>query len=109
VFWRRKNKKKEKVKKIEGDLWTYMSKYVALDELRYLRMVERDAILGDKSVGLTMVRIFNPAAASAQDVTVDNYKSLDSHPELVLYEGYYRQDNGRATDIHIDKKLVRRV
>ena len=108
MFWRRKNKKKEKVKKIEGDLWTYMAKYVALDELRYLRMVERDAILGDKSIGLTMVRIFDPSAASAQDVTVDNYRSLDDHPELILYEGYHRRGDGQAIEIHIEKKLVKK-
>lgn len=35
------------------------------------------------------IRIFSPDKADAADVTVRNFTSLDGHPELVLYEGWF--------------------
>ena len=107
MFWRRK---KKTGKNIEGDLFQYMvnKQHVSLDVLHNLRIVERDAVVGDKPVGLTMFRIFNPFVTDEKgvsiDVATDDYESLDNHPELVLYEGYYREVGGQATDIHIEKK-----
>lgn len=37
-------------------------------------------------------RIFDPAEAEAQEVTVRDYTSLDKHPDLVLYEGRFDED-----------------
>ena len=113
MFWRRKGgeekgkeKKKRAVKKIEGALWGYMvsQQGVIVDVLQNLRRVERDAVVGDKPVGLTMIRIFDPGTANQKGVTIDDYKSLDNHPDLILYEGYYREVSGQATDIRIEKK-----
>ena len=81
-----------------------VSQGVMVDVLQNLRWVEQDAVVGDKPVGLTMIRIFDPAAAEEKGITIEDYESLDDHPELILYEGYY-QENGRGeTDIHIEKK-----
>jgi hypothetical protein len=33
-------------------------------------------------------RIFSPAKADAAGVTVRNYKTLDEHPALILFEGW---------------------
>jgi hypothetical protein len=111
MFWRKKwteqkGKKKQAVKKIEGALWGYMVSQhgVIVDILQNLRRVEKDAVVGDKPVGLTMIRIFDPATADKQGVAIDDYDSLDDYPELILYEGYYREVSGQATDIHLEKK-----
>jgi hypothetical protein len=44
-------------------------------------------------------------------VTIDGYSSLDRHPELILYEGYYRDVNGEVMDINIEKRgeAIRRL
>jgi len=111
VFWHKmgtalKGEKNKAVKNIEGELVGYMlSRHgVTLDELHDLRRVEREVVLGDKPLGIIMIRIFNPDTAKESDVAVDSYSSLDRHPELILYEGHYRDVNGEAMDIKIEKK-----
>ena len=111
VFWHKmgtalKGEKSKAVKNIEGELLGYMvSRHgVTLDELRSLKRVEREVVLGDKPLGIIMIRIFNPDTAKERDVTIDSYSSLDRHPELILYEGHYRDVNGEAMDIKIEKK-----
>lgn len=108
MFWRRWLKKKA-VKEIKGALFQYMvnKQHVPLEVLRSLRLVERDATVGDEPVGLTMFRIFPPTAAKGRGVTVDKYNSLDSHPELVLYEGYYKVTDDHVTNIRIEKQPVK--
>ena len=112
MFWRRKGekgvkgkeKKKKAVKKIEGTLWGYMvgERGVIGDILQNLRQVECGGVVGGKQV--TMIRIFDPASATEKGVAIDDHESLDSHPELILYEGYYLKIGGEAKDIHIEKK-----
>ncbi len=111
MFWHKmgtalKGEKNKAVKNIEGELVGYMlSRHgVTLDELHDLRRVEREVVLGDKPLGIIMIRIFNPDTAKESDVAVDSYSSLDRHPELILYEGHYRDVNGEAMDIKIEKK-----
>lgn len=109
MFWRKKGeekgKKKKAVKKIEGALWGYMFNEhgVVVDILQNLRRVECDGVVEDKPV--IMIRIFDPAAANQKGVAIEDYESLDSHPELILHEGYYEKTrHGEATNIHIEKK-----
>lgn len=108
MFWQRWKKKKA-VKEIEGDLFQYMvnKQHVPLEVLHSLRIVERDATVGDKPVGLTMFRIFRPAATKGKGVTIDDYGSLDSYPELIHYEGYYQVTDGHAANIRIEKQPER--
>lgn len=89
MFWRKREQKKKAVKKIEGALWGYMvsQQGVIVDVLPNLRRVERDAVVGEKPVGLTMIRIFDPAAANERGVAIEDHDSLDNYPELILYEG----------------------
>jgi hypothetical protein len=109
MFWRKKGKdeskqKKERaVKKIEGTLWGYMVREhgVTVDILQNLRRVEHDGVVEDKPA--IMMRIFDPAAADKEDVVVEDYESLDNHPELILYEGYCREAGGQL-DIHMEEK-----
>jgi len=109
MFWREKGeekgkeKKKSAVRKIEGALWGYMvsEQGVIVDILQNLRQVERDGVVEGKPV--IMIRIFDPAAADKESVAVEDYESLDNHPELILYEGYCREAGGRL-DIHMEEK-----
>ena len=64
--------------------------------------MESDGTIGDKPV--TMIRIFNPATANEKDVAIEDYQSLDNHPDLILYEGYYCVTRGQITDGEIEKK-----
>jgi len=112
MFWRKKGveekarekKRKKEVKKINGPLWGYMvsQQGVIVDILQNLRRVECDGVVEDKPV--IMIRIFDPAAADKKGVAIEDYDSLDGHPDLILYGGYYRSVLGVATDIHIEKK-----
>ena len=38
------------------------------------------------------VRVFDGAQASAGNVSVKDYNSLNEHPELILYEGWYNKN-----------------
>ena len=111
MFWRKKageekvkEKKEKAIKKIEGSLWGYMvsQQGVIVDVLQNLRRVERDGVVGGKQV--TMIRIFDPATTKEKGVAIEEYESLDDHPELILYKGYYLEIGGEAKDIHIEKK-----
>ena len=51
----------------------------------------------------TLVRIFSPASCKEKGLTVQDFESLNEHPELVLYEGYY-SGRGGPDEIVIEKK-----
>ncbi|MDF1593785.1 MAG: hypothetical protein P1P89_19940 [Desulfobacterales bacterium] len=42
------------------------------------------------------VRIFDENHAIMKNVTVKNYNSLEGHPELILYEGWYNKKTMKA-------------
>ena len=50
------------------------------------------------------VRIFDEPDALVKRVTINNYRSLDDHPELILYEGWF--DNATK---HVELKARREV
>ena len=47
------------------------------------------------------VRVFDETQASANGVSVENYNSLNRHPELILFEGWYDRRSWKA---HIKEK-----
>jgi hypothetical protein len=111
MLWQRigealKTEKNKAVIKIDDALVGYMIVRfdINLDELRSLKRVEREVVLSDKPLGIIMVRIFSPDTAKEREVSIDSYSSLDEHPELILYEGHYRDVNGEAMDIKMEKK-----
>jgi hypothetical protein len=111
MFWRKvgtiiKGERNKAVKNIEGNLLGHLISQhgLALEELLKLRCVEREVALGDKPLEIVMIRIFNPDIVKKRNVTVDGYGSLDRHPGLILYEGYYRDVDGEATDINIERE-----
>jgi hypothetical protein len=98
--------KETEEKKIKGDLFQYMvnKQHIPLDILRNLRMVEKETVLGNKPVGVMMFRIFQPSAVKKKGIKIEDYDNLDEYPELVLYEGYYQANDGRADNIKIEKQ-----
>jgi hypothetical protein len=72
------------------------------EKMMLLRRVESEAIVTNKPV--KMIRIFNPATSMEKRVNIEDYKSLDNHPDLILYEGYYYTEKGEITDGEIEKK-----
>jgi hypothetical protein len=49
----------------------------------------------------TVFRFFNTDNASEKGITIENYESLNEHPEMILYEGYYVR--GRGGEVIIKK------
>jgi hypothetical protein len=98
--------KETAVKQIEGDLFQHMvnKQHVPLDILRNLRVVEQETVLGSQPVGVMVFRIFQPGQVKKNGIKIEDYSSLDDHPELVLYEGYYQKNDGRADNIQIEKQ-----
>ena len=45
----------------------------------------------DDAKDVFMIRIFDPKTALAQGVTVAHYNSLDDHPELILFKGWFHK------------------
>ena len=56
-------------------------------KLRAATLVKPD----DKNV--TLYRVFDPAQVGSTKVNVKNYRTLDAHPELILYEGCINKKN----------------
>lgn len=101
----RGEKKKIGVMSLSGSVvWSYMHSRHGLngEALIPLRRVESDGTVGDKPV--TMIRIFDPTTAKEKGVAIEDYQSLDNHPDLILYEGYYCEARGQITDGEIEKK-----
>ena len=42
---------------------------------------------------VTLYRVFDPTQTGAAKVNVKDYRTLDSHPELILYEGWIHKKN----------------
>jgi hypothetical protein len=80
-------------------------------------MVNEHGLTGDQLVQLlqaiipaeirgkpgTLVRVFAPTSCEARGVTVHDFNSLNEHPDLILYEGYY-YGRGGPGEIVIEKR-----
>ena len=40
------------------------------------------------------IRIFNPADAARQGVVIKNFNSLDDHPDMILFFGWFNKNTG---------------
>lgn len=49
-------------------------------------------------------RIFDPAEAEANKVQIKDYTSLDEHPDLILYEGWF-DENSKRVELEEKKKI----
>jgi len=105
MFWKRKAKtaepSKPKVEKLPGPkgmsqlLVTYLmtEKKQNPEWLWTLKTVVRPR---SESKDAFDVRVFNEAQAAEKKVKVKDYTSLDEHPGLILYEGWFNKRTGQA-------------
>jgi hypothetical protein len=66
-----------------------------------LKCLERP---GNGEEGLYNVRIFDENSAGKRKISVRDYTSLDSAPELILFEGWF---NKKTNDAKLEKKNLR--
>jgi len=64
-----------------------------------LRSVARPA---EQAQNRFEIRIFSPETASLKGILVKNYTSLDLHPELILFAGWYDKTTRR---VHLENLL----
>jgi hypothetical protein len=82
-------------------VWNYMKKEIKLSETEILNMKQATCPAKFNSMAATLIRYFNPDVAKENGVTIEDYESLNEHPELILYEGYYI--SGKGGEITIKK------
>ena len=77
--------------------WAYMYLVTTLkvppENLTSLLSVQKVGFWDDKLV--TFVRIYGPRASEGA-LGVKDFTSLDQHPELILYEGYWEKGSDRV-------------
>jgi len=70
------------------------------EDLTRLRSVQKMSFWDDKLV--TFIRIYDPLT-SEEARQVKDFSSLDQHPELVLYEGYWEKESDR---VYLERKTA---
>jgi hypothetical protein len=93
---------KGKVEAVGGDMWRYMKKTHALTEQQIFNLKVATCPAKVDNVGANLIRIFDSDAAKEKGMTIENYESLNEHPELILYEGY--KVPGRGGELVIEKR-----
>ncbi len=87
--------KKKVVREIRDGAWGHLCKDHGLDVdtlSREMRCVEQKGTLnGGQPV--TFLRVFKLQQLAEKGVEVTGWETFDTHPELILYEGYLRADN----------------
>jgi len=91
--------------KVEGfsrDIWIYMEKTHALKHERMQQLQTAVCPAKVNNMAANLIRIFDPDVAKEKDITIEDYESLNEHPELILYEGY--KVRGRGGEFIIEKR-----
>lgn len=101
----------EKFVKIRGEVkgfggtstWEYMTKKHALrgEQLYQLQQAMIPAKVQGKQG--TLIRVFDPKSCEAKGLNVEDFDSLNEHPQLILYEGYFFGHGGPG-DIVVEKR-----
>ncbi len=79
-----------KPKELSSDLGKYLVVNLEYDpdwvwQLKVVMTLPKD--------GVSDFRIFDPAMAAMQGVTVKDYSFLDEHKNLVLFDGWYKKES----------------
>lgn len=77
---------------------------LTIEQLAQLGQTTIPAKIHDRSG--TLVRIFAPASCQAKGITIKDFESLNKHPILILYDGYYYKSGGPGL-IFIEKREER--
>ena len=111
MLWGKKSEKeegkREKLsgpKEIPGLVQNYLvaERKMDPDLVKLLKAVVRKSATGEKAVN---IRVFDESEALAKKVQVKDYTSLDEHPDLIIYEGWF--DEGSKQVKLEEKKRVR--
>jgi len=70
------------------------------DLVRILKAVVRKSPKGEKAFD---VRVFDEDEAIVKKVTVKDYTSLDEHPDLTIYEGWFDEE---SKHVELEKKRI---
>lgn len=106
MFWGKKSEKEEGKqsgpKEIRGPVQNYLVAERKMDPtlVKLLKAVEHKGTAGARFD----IRIFDDSEALAKKVQVKDYTSLDEHPDLILYEGWF--DEGTKQVNLEEKKIV---
>ncbi len=49
------------------------------------------------------IRVFDEGKAAARKIPIRNYTTLDSHPELILFQGWYDR---KSREVHLEETNV---
>jgi hypothetical protein len=71
----------------------------------FLKAVVRKSAKGER---VQDIRVFDPAEAEAKKVQVKDYTSLDEHPDLIIYEGWFDEVFKKA-ELEEKKKVISNV
>ena len=107
AFWGKKSAKEEEKKgklsaprEIPGPVQNYLvaERKMDPDLVKLLKAVIRKSETGE---ALLDIRVFDNSEAMAKKVQVKDYASLDEHPDLMLYEGWFDE---RSKQVKLEEK-----
>ena len=108
MFWGKKPAKEQGKlsgpKEIPGPVQNYLvaERKMDPDLVKLLKAVVRRSATGETALN---IRVFDESEALAKKVEVKDYTSLDEHPDLIIYEGWF--DEGSKQVKLEEKKRVR--
>ncbi len=93
-FWE-KDKSGKLVKRTKpGELPSIVGKYLVVD-LKYdpdwVWQLKAAKIEKENRKGFFLFRIFDPSLALMKGIKVQHYATLDDHPELIYFDGWYEK------------------
>jgi len=91
-----------KVDAFGRDIWSYMKKTHAFTEARMVQLKVAKCPAKVNKMNATLIRIFDPDTVKEKGMTIEDYESLNEHPEVILYEGY--KIHGKESEIIIEKR-----
>jgi len=105
AFWSKKSEeeKKEKLagpRDIPGPVQNYLvaERKMDPDLVKLLKAVIRKSETGEAPLN---IRVFDDSEAKAKKVQIKDYTSLDEHPDLMLYEGWFDE---RSKQVKLEEK-----
>lgn len=82
------------IQSFDRTAWNYMNKQLKLTEPELLKLKGARCPAKVNHEVATLVRFFDPASAKDKGLTINDFESLNEHPELIQYEGYYVRGKG---------------
>jgi len=103
AFWGKKSEKEEKLagpRDIPGPVQNYLvaERKMDPDLVKLLKAVIRKSETGEAPLN---IRVFDNSEAIAKKVQVKDYASLEEHPDLMLYEGWFDE---RSKQVKLEEK-----